>query len=404
MTSYLNKPKVVIVAPDVLPVPPIRGGGIENGIWEILPHFSQYEIHILSVYNPELDNLKPFEKIGNNFIYRIFQSDKEKALLRVKHLSFNHHFPYAYKTAKLINTINPEIVHIRSRLWLLPYYRKYLDCHPKIILHHHNHYFCNMKKSHIKKILDKIDSFVGVSDYTVKHEVLNRLPEYRNICCSIHNGIDTNRFLPAPLEKDKDLLTKIGLSEKDTIFAFVGRITPSKGVHTILKAMHNIVTLHPEVKLMIIGSAWFGENTRDAYMQSLIQLAEPIKNNIFFTGFINRNEIIKYYHIADYYIGPSIFQDPSPNTCYESSAMEIPIIASNRGGIPEIVENGKTGVLVNDPENSDELTSTIEFFLSESKKVKLMGKNARKKMISNFTWKHAAIKTEQLYERLLSQS
>ncbi|OGH98003.1 MAG: hypothetical protein A2X42_09165 [Candidatus Margulisbacteria bacterium GWF2_38_17] len=393
--------KVAIIAPDALPVPPIRGGGIENGIWEILPHLKKFEVHVLSIYEPEIDKLSSYEKEGQHHIHRFYLSDRKKALLRLRHLSFNFHFPYAFATAKKLNELKPDIIHIRSRLWLLPYYKKLLTFKPKIILHHHNHYFCNMKDKSVKKYLDMIDAFVGVSHYTSSLEVINRFPEYQNKCFDIHNGITLEKFHLSPQQKNKDLLQKLGLKATDTTMIFVGRLTHSKGVHTILLAMKELVPQYPDLKLLIIGSSWFGENKEDTYSTYLKELSLSIKNNVIFTGFINRNEIESYYHVADLFVAPSIFQDPSPNTCYEASAVGLPIVASTRGGIPEIVEDGKTGILMKTAENYQELKEKITYFLTNREVMEMMGKAARKRMENVFTWKCAAEKTEKLYSYLL---
>lgn len=401
MTNYSNKPKVVIVAPDALPIPPIRGGGIENGIWEILPHFKNYEIHVISTYNPEIDDLEPYEKVGDHHIHRIYLTKRQKDILRLRHFSFNYHFPYAYESARLINELKPDIVHVRSRLWLLPYFWKYIKCNPKMILHHHNHYFYNMRKKTVKRFLDKIDAFVGVSNFTTNIEVLDNFPEYKSKCYAVHNGIDPDKFLPRSKNKDEELLKKLNIQSTDFLFIFVGRVNADKGVHTILKAMSEITKKYDNVKLMIVGSAWFGDNKKNKYFMELESIAEPIKKNIIFTGYIDRSEIINYYHIADCYVGPSVFEDPSPNTCYESSSLELPIISSTRGGIPEIILDNETGYLVNDPEDPKELLQNMLKVLNNYRKAKEMSKKARQRMIDMFTWKHAALKTEEIYRTIL---
>lgn len=395
--------KIAIVAPQTLPVPPLRGGGIQNGIWEIIKHFKKYEIHIISAYDPKLDKLPSYEQHNNIYFHRIYLPQWKKDLINFFYAKFNFHYPYARVSAKILNKVKPDIVHIRSRLWLLPYYKKLLRFPHKTILHHHNHYFVDMKEEKVKEILNDVDAFVGVSDYTVKIEVSDRFPEYKKMCTYIHNGIDVDKFLPRPKLKDAQLLEQLKIKVSDIVFIFVGRLSPSKGVHTILKAFNKMIPDNPDLKLMIVGSSWFGENKENEYTTLLKELTEPIKDNVIFTGFVGRDKIQEYYRLADCYIGPSVFHDPSPNTCYESSAMELPIIASKRGGIPEIILEGKTGILVDDPEDENELYDKIGYFLSHFEEMITMGRNARQRMIDKFTWKHAAHKTEKLYAKLLRQ-
>jgi glycosyltransferase involved in cell wall biosynthesis len=108
---------------------------------------------------------------------------------------------------------------------------------------------------------------------------------------------------------------------------------------------------YPQIKLMVIGSTFFGNATNDDTFTTELKIqAEPLKERIIFTGFIPYSNIPNYLQMADVAVIPSIWNDPFPTTVLEAQAMGLPIITTQRGGIPEEVSD-KNAILLETDEN-----------------------------------------------------
>jgi spore coat protein SA len=354
-----------------------------------------------------VDNLPLFETDGFIEHHRISLTGWQEFLINLSHLSRKNYFPYIFEICKKLKDIKPDIIHVRSRPWFLPILRKYLGNEIKIIEHNHNNYFSEMRKGEVKKYLDQMDAFAGVSQFTANVEVLERFPEEKDRCFVIYNGANLDKFSPknVPLPKIHQLKERFNINSGDIIVSYLGRLRKSKGVDILLKSVKKLIKEEnlANLKLMLIGSNFFGgDKTVTPFMKQLARESQDIKNNVIFTGFIQREEIQDIYAVTDIVALPSLVQDASPNVCYEAQAMEVPIISSKRGGIPEIVKDGETALLVNDPEDVDELAKKILDFVRNEEKRKTFGKRGRKRIEENFTWEIAARRTEEMYDKVLS--
>lgn len=394
--------KAAIIAPNSLPVPPIRGGGIQNGIAEIIHHYREYKPYVFSICEAGVDDLPLRESDGNAEHRRIRIPRFRDFMIRLTHLSTRSYFPYVREISGQLKEINPDIIHVRSRPWFLPLLRRDLGNDVKMILHNHNNYFMEMGERQVKKYLSLMDAFAGVSRFTVDAEVLSRFPEEKERCFVIYNGVNPEKFGPKGTDPARvaELRKKYGIKKGDRVIAYLGRLRKSKGVDVLLNAVKSLRM--PEVKLLLVGGHFFGgDETISPFMRELKSSAEEMKGSVIFTGFVPRSDIQNVYALTDIVALPSLVQDASPNVCYEAQAMECPIVSTKRGGIPEIVEDGKTALLVDDPEDSKELKEKLKCLLENPGQMKAFGERGRKRMLEGFTWERAARRTEEMYNKVL---
>ncbi len=398
--------KVAIIAPNSLPIPPVRGGGIQAVIAEVVPLYKEFKPYVFSNCEYGIDNLPLKETSGAVEHRRICQSPWDEFKINLRHLSTMNYFPYVFEIIRQIKEIKPDLIEVMNRPWFLPILRKYLGPDVKIILHHFNNYLMEMNKNRAKKYLDLVDGFVGCSNFTVEAEVLRRFPEYKSKCSTVSHGIDINKFDPDRLDQAAlaKLREKYGIKKDDIVFLYIGRLSQDKGAGQFLEAakvLINNIGIR-QVKVMLVGSSFFGGQTKvTPFMKELQISAEEVKKNIIFTGFINRPDIPGIYGLANIVVVPSIVMDASPSVCYEASAMSLPIIASKRGGIPEIVKDKETGLLVNDPEDIDELAEKMLYFVKEPDEAKAFGRRGRQLMAKHYTWEAVAGKIEDTYRKVL---
>jgi spore coat protein SA len=398
--------KVAIIAPNSLPIPPVRGGGVQTVIAETAPLFREYKPYIFSNCEYGIDDLPLKETAGKTEHRRICQSSWDEFKIKIRHLATKNYFPYIFEIINQIKEIQPDIIHLANRPWFLPILRKYLGSDIKIVLHHFNNYLMEMPGKKAKKHLDLIDGFIGCSQFTVDAEVIKRFPEFVAKCFVVSNGVDTDKFNPHKIKAETvaSLKQKYDIKPDETVILYVGRLTEDKGAFELLEAIKTLVVNLGirQVKLLIAGSSFFGGKTKiTPFIKKLQKSSLEIKDNIIFTGYIDRSEIQNIFAVGDIAAVPSIVQDASPTVCYEASSMELPVVASTRGGIPEIVIEGQTGLLYDDPYDIDTIVEKLLYFIKDPAEKKVFGERGRALMEKNFTWKIVAGKIETVYNSVL---
>jgi glycosyltransferase involved in cell wall biosynthesis len=250
-----------------------------------------------------------------------------------------------------------------------------------IILRMHGHFKKEIEKSLIKdlfwnKILPVSKS---VASLTYDSGVdINKLS-------TVYPPVDTEKFRP-DLGKDW-LRSRIDVGKKDIIILHASRITGStqsnyleeKGILTLLKAFSIISQHHKNAKLLI-AAALPPPNRKKNYDKSLKKIYEfaelnGIKDKVIVQNF-KLGEMPLVYNGVDLFVMASKME--SFGLVYtEALACGIPVIGTSVGGIPEIIDNGKTGYLT-EPDNPVELSKRMELLLQDEEKRKRMGKRGRK--------------------------
>lgn len=203
----------------------------------------------------------------------------------------------------------------------------------------------------------------------------------------VPNGIDLVEFKGVAIKSDNDTAGKIIL--------FVGSLYPIKGVKYLLMAMKNIHEEMPDACLIIVGDGGEREQLEALSIQMRIQ------NYIQFVGRVPHKKVLTFMHQADVFVLPSL-SEGLPNVIIEAMACGLPIVASRVGGIPDIIEDGVNGFLVN-PESSDEIANRILMLLQNSEiKERIINNNIKKAEI--FNWVTIIEKLERILLRCLSKT
>jgi starch synthase len=176
----------------------------------------------------------------------------------------------------------------------------------------------------IQKSLSSADRLICVSNY-MKHEIEGLgLPDVS----VIPNGVDTETFHP-----EREARHDLGIPEDEFTLLFVGRLSPEKGITKLLKAFKGI----DSARLNIIGSG---------PLSSLCRLHSRKTPGINFLGRVSDSILRKNYSAADLTVFPSTWQEPFGMVLIESMACGTPVVAYSVGGVPEVVVNGRNGMLV----------------------------------------------------------
>lgn len=225
----------------------------------------------------------------------------------------------------------------------------------------------------------------------------------------IHNGIDPDEYRP---QLSPELLRRRGIDPDLPIILFVGRITRQKGILHLVRALPH---LDPGAQVVLCAGApdtpEIGEEMRSLVDETRRSSAVPI---VWLPEMLPRDELITLYSHAAVFVCPSVYE-PFGIINLEAMSCETPVVASAVGGIPEIVVNDETGILVplepddsgtfepREPERfSRALASAVNELMADPDRRARMGQAARQRVLEKFSWASIAAQTLEFYQELLS--
>jgi starch synthase len=218
----------------------------------------------------------------------------------------------------------------------------------------------------------------------------------------IHNGIDPAVYKPT---YDPTVLTKYGVELDKPIVLFVGRITRQKGLPHLLASFKDI---NPASQCVLVASSPDDAQIQQEVQDRIAELRTSNRQNIvWIDSHVPLHELLVLYTAATVFVCPSIYE-PLGIVNLEAMACETAVVASSVGGIPEVVSDRVTGLLVDyDPHKTDEfernLALRINEVLEDASLAREMGRRAREHVTNNFDWKRIAQNTIELYESLVNR-
>jgi len=301
---------------------------------------------------------------------------------------------------RIIKKYNPLIVHTHSsKAGLLGRLAAKLARVPIIIHTPHGHVFFGYFGSFKTKIFIILERFVSrITDKIValtneeKKDYIKFRIANEDKFDVIYSGIELNKFKELPFNENQNFKRELGIPENYLVVGTVGRLVPVKGPEFLIEAAKYIISKYPEVFFIFTGDGPLEQNLERQAFKS------GIKDNIIFLGW--RNDIAGIISVYDIFALPSL-NEGMGRVLVEAMALGKPIVASNVGGIPDLVTHGKNGFLV-PPKNPEKLAKYIQILIGDKEKRKKMGQ-AGKEMVKNFSKEKMVEKIANLYEELLTQ-
>jgi len=215
------------------------------------------------------------------------------------------------------------------------------------------------------------------------------------------NGVDPSKYDPNKVSNEERLSLRryYGINNNENMLLFIGRLVTVKGVDNLVKSMPSVLQNFPNTKLVILG---IGD--MEWTLKSLTEKL-GIKNNVIIrTEFVSEAERIKHYAAADCVVLPSIYE-PFGIVCTESMSMAKPTVVGARGtnGFREqIIPSGnkQCGIHIN-PYDLNDIAWGIKQVLQQDDKGRWMGKNARDRVIENFSWDITTKKLLDIYKEFI---
>lgn len=388
----MKRMKVAFLTNGTSPVPATKGGAVENLIEDLLDENEEkhsFDFTVFSLYEEKADEQSKKYK-NSNFYYvkppRVINClDKgiywiAKNLLKKANLiSYRYILRRLYVMSKfpkilLENDFDRLVLVTNSTLFFVLKDRrvakKYED---KTIYYLHNEVRSLFK---CEKEAASIRSLIGISEF-VNNSFRKQIPTLKKERCFVlKNGIDTVKFTTRDERKIKEYKNRFGITEKDFVLVFAGRLVDEKGALEAIKAIKACKDEY--IKLLIVGASFYSSDIVDNYTLELQKEAEDIKDRIIFTGYIDYNDMPSIYQLGNAAVLPSIWEEPAGMTMVEAVVSGLPLITTNSGGIPEYIPDN-VAILLNRDENLvDNIQKAIVMIKNDPNKSKTMILNGQK--------------------------
>jgi spore coat protein SA len=395
-------PTVALIGPELFPIPPIRGGAAELFIEQVASRLQDWQPVVISRADPEL---LAHERRGRVHYFRIPLSSWEFRLYK----RYPQWFPfYDRRVLKIINTIQPDLIHVHNRPLLALYLQKHLGHRIPCILHLHNLYNSLGKRERPPVgTAIPVAACVACSQFVLDRE-RTRLGLGARSYWVVYNGVDPDTFTCRwqQLHKAAAIRQTYGVGEEPVVL-FVGKIRESKGVGVVLQAMELVWHHLPKTVLVLAGGTEYGRgrtNRSTPFYRQLQQLLQRASGRVVLTGFIPPSRIAAIYQAGDIFVGPSQIEEGLGLVFLEASASGLPIIATRQGGIPEIVRPGMNGILLERQDDAQKLADAIMQLLGDKPRREYLGKQGCQWVRDYFTWEKITGSMTDVYDAVMAQT
>ncbi|HTS21113.1 MAG TPA: glycosyltransferase family 4 protein [Casimicrobiaceae bacterium] len=249
--------------------------------------------------------------------------------------------------------------------------------------------------THYHVVVDKAGPFIRYSDVIVAVSAYTaEVSEPKSAAKAVvHNSVPVARFDAA-----RDIRAELGLSPSDVVVSFIGQIRSIKGVDLFLRMAHGMPA--PGARFLIVGECRDPRRFPGAYTEQRLREEIGDDSRIRFIGY--RRDVENVYRASDIVVMPSRGGEPFGLITIEAGASRKPIVATRGGGVPEVIEHGENGFLV-EPEDVDGLIRYTTLLAEDPALRKRMGERARQIVEERFTSRPVR-DLEKVYDRLLSRA
>lgn len=335
--------KLAIFTPGFLPVPAVNGGAIE----QLIQYFIEYN-EITKKYDIDLYT------IDNSFLNSY--NYKQTRLIRIPKPSFkirciygikNRLYKYIFKNNTKSYVRNQFVKKFKKNYYDIVLVENNMNLYSeliskinkeKLIFHLHNDFDCGDPAKTRKKmvyILNTADKILVASNF-LKKKMMKINENYGSKINVVYNGIVSSNFKNLSLSQKEEMKRNLGISSKDIVFTFVGRLVPEKGIDKLIDAFQAIDQFH-NLKLLIVGGDILENKGTDKYIQYLKQKLKGIEDKVIFTGYVNNTELYKFYSVSDCVVIPSQVEEVFGVVALEAMTMGVPVVATRVGGLVEVL-------------------------------------------------------------------
>jgi glycosyltransferase involved in cell wall biosynthesis len=366
--------------------------------------FNSVEYHYYKIFSERrgayrLTHLGPIRNLIHKYTEKMYPE-----IERPSYASTFSYWTFILPIALNIRSKQIDIVHIHQFSQFVPIVRAF-NPRAKIVLHMHTDWLNQMDAKMLEPRIRKADLIIGCGEF-IGQNVAKRFPKYAQKCSYLHNGANItaeNRHNPQNLKR----------------VLFVGRVSPEKGVHVLIEAFQSVLLKHPQTELLIVGpqkaaSRRFVDFNDDPIVSNLAQfyngnyldhlkskIPADIANRIRFIGPVDFQKLSGFYQSADILVMPSVWYEPFGMPVVEAMASRCAVIATRAGGFLEIVEDGKSGLLV-ERNDVQALAAAIIHLLDDDAYRNKIAEAGFQRAAECFSWDKIVNDLQQKYNNLIS--
>ncbi len=382
-------PKVVFVTPGSFPIPSPNSSSVERVVENLVPLLDRQRVEP-RIYGRLGRRLKRTGNVNGVLCERF------SAVSRAKYVQAAMSAAAKIST-KLIQVENRPLIALRMkrrfpkrRVWLSLQSSTFIS--PRYV-----------SRTRLRQSLAAVDRILVNSDY-LRRTVAERVPEAAGKLSVVHLGVDAARF-PSRFTVEGDarrneLRSRRGWSGRKVVL-FMGRVIPRKGVHHLLAVLPELAAAHSDVLLVVVGSPFYGSHRTTAYSRRLMRLGKAggLQRHVQFVPYVPYTEVPDWFLAADIAVVPSGKSEAFGLVNVEAMACGLPVVATRSGGMPEIVEDGRTGYLIDPDRVEPELSDRLRFLLGDSALRVRMGIASRSRVEERFTWHRSAEAWMRVFEQ-----
>ncbi len=230
---------------------------------------------------------------------------------------------------------------------------------------------------------------VIANSHAVKMDILSKGDPGRTEIQVIYNGIDTSRFFPVETNPHRDYI-QLGIFSP---------LAPIKGFEPLFQVVAKLKARGQTIRLWVVGQSFYDTVGHQDYEDVLKQLARQLglSHEVEFLGF--QEDVADLMHQCDIVVQPSLQPEGFGRTVAETMACGVPVIAANRGGIPEIMEDGTHGFLI-DPEDVEQFANAVENLIEQPELRAQMGRSGVERIREHFSLNSYVDQIQRTYETL----
>lgn len=356
-------------------------GGLEMNTIKLAQQFEKLQYKILFITR---ENTKLFEQA--NGVFENIQS--------IKHPSKYFDFKNAYRISKILKRENIDTVLIINNrdIDLVSITKRFFYKELKIIYQQQMQVGVNKKDVLHTLRFKSLHYWISPLPY-LKKEVIEKTNFPADRIKVIPLGITVDKFINHKYSKE-EARQKLNINNQSILLGLIGRIDPKKGQDFLIKVISELRKRNLNVELLIFGSPTINENSSVKYYQELKKIIVDLdlENAIHFREYSEEVEL--FYDAIDIFAIASLSETFGMVTI-EAMASQLPIIASNTGGSPEILGNGKFGLLY-EYDNINSFCKQVEWIFQNKEDADKKARDAQQEAINNYSEVMVAEKISKL--------
>lgn len=381
-----RKKKVAVVTPGTFAIPSEHNSSVEKVVMNVCTRLHEHVDFLL--ISKKTISLPVLEKRNGIQHYRPRAATRRQ---------------YMHKLMNRIRRFHPDIIQVENRPRIASFIKRKFTKH-RVWLSLHSTTFMtppHISLTQLRKCLADVERII-VNSFYLRERLSQLVPSSASKITVNHLGVDPSSF-PSRWDDEgerlrSELVKQLGYEGKKTI-VFAGRLIPEKGVHHLLHSLPEIIRAHSNAVLIIVGGAAYGKNNITPYVSKLHQIGGTMPAHVLFVPFQSYSNMASWYRLADIVAVPSFKDEAFGLVIVEAMASGACVVATEAGGMKEIIDDGRNGVLIPLNELEKQLGSVVIRLLDDPDVCRQLGEQGAAHIRDRFTWKHTADRWLTMYNQ-----